>query len=475
MSLAADLSRLIAEHHVLEPQLRHAAELIDIYEGNLLEYVEAALKSQLKPKAAEQAGHRIAPINLLVKIVDKLSPVYTPPPARRVVAAAGGAVADADQKLLDWYVTQLDADQVFGDFVRALTLCKSAALYPFVHRGQPLARVTRNDRFFVYSSDVVNPLRPTHYVTFAARDGGMQFTAWSDEQVLIFDEKEEVDRAAMDAWGMDGTNPYGRLPVVYRSASRQYLMPKPDSDVLRMTKLLPVMLSDLNYAAMFQCFSILYGIDVDDQGIEFAPNAFMRFRSNPETDKKPTLGQIKPTVDIDQVLGLIQTQIALWLNARGIRPGAVGQLSKDNFQNGISKMIDEMDTFELRQKLVGVMIGVEREFWDLVMHTMHPIWVRAGLVPTQQLFSAGASVDVVFSTQGPMSDRAKLVADLKAEREAGFTTLRRCLAQLNPLLSEKDLDELEAEVRAAQPQAPAGQPATGTDPAATAADTQGRS
>lgn len=445
MSLAAAMPRLIAAHQAQASLLAHNAELIDINEGNLLCYVEQALAGQLKAQAMEQARHRIAPINLLTKIVDKLSPVYSPGPARRIVDGT-----DQDQELLDWYAREMKVDAYLGDFVRAMSLCKSAVVYPFAHRGRPQLRITRGDRYFVASSDHVDPMRPTDYVPFTGNgEGGYTYTAWSDDAILIFNDKEAIDRAAMAAIGNeDGVNPYGRLPIIYRSASRQYLMPKPDSDVLRMTKLIPVMLSDLNYAAMFQCFSILYGIDIDDKNIEFAPNAFMRFTSNPETDKKPQLGQIKPQVDIDQVLGLVQSQLALWLNARGIRPGAVGQLDKDNFASGISKMIDEMDTYELRQKLVDVMVDVEADFWELVMHTMHPVWVRGGMIPTQQLFSPRAAVTTIFSTQGPNANRGQQVTDLKAEHDAGFTTLLRCLKRLNPLMSDGEIDELAAELEA---------------------------
>jgi hypothetical protein len=451
MSLAADMPRLIAAHQQSQQVLSHNAELIDIHEGNLLAYVEQALENQLKAQAMSQARHRIAPINLLNKIVDKLSPIYSPGPARRV---NGGT--DADQELLDWYVREMKADAYMGDFVRALALCKSAVIYPFAHRMKPSLRITRNDRFFVASSDHVDPMRPTEYVTFCGNgEGGVTYTAWSETGILIFNEKMEIDTAAMAAFGNDaGVNPFGVLPVVYRSVSRQYLMPKPDSDVLRMTKLIPVMLSDLNYAAMFQCFSILYGIDIDDKNIEFAPNAFMRFTSNPETEKKPQLGQIKPQVDIDQVLGLVQSQLALWLNSRGIRPGAVGKLDKDNFASGISKMIDEMDTVELRQKLVDIMVDVEAEFWQVLMHKLHPVWVRAQLLPTQQLFTPQAEVAVTFAPQGPNANRGQQVTDLKAERDAGFTTRRRALKQLNPLMSDQELDELEAEIEADKAPAP---------------------
>jgi len=75
-------------------RLRHNRELLEIHEGNLLKYVDIDLKAQLTPMAYESARHRIAPINILKKIIEKLSSVYDTPPVRKAILADGKEAGD---------------------------------------------------------------------------------------------------------------------------------------------------------------------------------------------------------------------------------------------------------------------------------------------------------------------------------------------------------------------------------------------
>lgn len=452
MSLMNQTQKIKKAYGNLKDKLAHNAILIDIFEGNLLQYIDQDLARQLSKQSYDQCKYRLAPINLLNKIVDKISGIYQPGPMRRVIDGT-----DSDNELLLWYQEQLKPNQFFQDAARMFTMCKSMLVQPYIHKGYPRMRVAQNDYFFVLSDDPIDPMCPTHIVTYKTsvneetQSPEITFTAYTDDEMLIFNDKDEIQRAQMaDLDNVEGVNPFGKLPFVYLSASRNRLMPTPDSDILRMTKLIPLLISDLNYAVMFQAFSIMYGIDVDDQSIAMAPNAFWRFKSDPNTDKKPEIGVIKPQVDIEAVLSFIQSQLALWLNSRGIRPGTIGKLDKDSFASGISKMVDEMDTHEARQMLVEIMTNTETRFWDLVMNYLHPVWVQQGLIENKALFSAGAKVEVLFSTQLPMTDRGKLVADLKAEQDAGYTTAQRVIKTLNPLLSDVEIEALMKEVEESQ-------------------------
>jgi len=137
---------------------------------------------------------------------------------------------------------------------------------------------------------------------------------------------------------------------MYVNRSPNFLLPPEDTDTMRMTVLLPVLLSDLNYAVKYQAFSILYGINVDDQNLAKSPEAFWMFKTDPGDDNKPEVGQIKPQVDITEVIQLIVTELSMWLNSRNIRPGSVSNVSAENMVSGISKLVDEMDTSDDRQK-----------------------------------------------------------------------------------------------------------------------------
>jgi len=462
MSLKDDIPMIIEFFKCHQDTIELNCNLIDIYDGNLLKYVLCDLEKQLSPETFAACKHRVAPINLLSKIIQKTSSIYTPPPMRRVVDGN-----ESDTELFNWYQEKMDPNKYFMQAAKMFSMCRASLVQPYVHNMMPQMRVIQNDKFFVISTDKVDDMTPTHVVTFEYRKNEygppkVVFYAYTQTEFLIFDADKNIyteEMAALD--NIEGSNRYGVLPFTYETASESKLYPSPDSDMLSMTKLIPVMLTDLNYAVMYQCFSIFYGINVDDEDMKLAPNVFWRLKKDPTRDGNPELGVIKGTVDYDGVMSTIQTELSLWLNSKGIRPGAIGKLDGDNFANGISKMIDEMDTHEAKEVLTNVFVKIENAFWDLTLHKLHPYWVQNGLIEMNQLFSESAYIETKFNVQQPLISRGQLVTDLKNEVDAGFTSKKRAVQNLNPLMDEEEIDALLAEINA-QKQTPEQmqQPAT---------------
>jgi len=191
---------------------------------------------------------------------------------------------------------------------------------------------------------------------------------------------------------------------------------------------------------------MIWTIDIDAERMAMAPNAWLDLKSDGDGEKKPQIGTIKPEADIDSLLQVIQTQLAFWLNSRGIRPGAIAKLDGESNVSGISKAIDEMDTSEERQKQVQFFEDAEFDFWNLVMHHLHPLWVRNGLIEQRALFSPNAKVEVVFAEQIPMMRRSDIIITLRDEIAAGFTTRKYAIKKLNPRMSEEEIEMLLAEI-----------------------------
>lgn len=423
--------------------LQHNHVLLDIYEGNLLPYIEKDLSEQLNPQAFKQAMFRIAPVNVLPKIIDKLTNIYQTAVVREVEDGS-----ESDKELLDWYAKSFDVNTQLNCSNELFNLTKASLIYPYVHKGKPQLREILNDRFVVYSDDPFEPYKPTHVIEiWGIKDGLEIYRVYSANEFYIVKSDETIDRQMMAALNIgDGINPIGKLPFIYVNESKYNLCPTQDTDVLKLTKLIPLMLTDLNYAAMFQSFSIMYGIDVDDEGLIKDPSVFWRFKSDPSSDKKPEVGMIKPEVDYDQVLKLIESELSLWLGTKGIRASTVGALTQDNFASGISKVIDEMDTFEARQKQVSTYVNVEAELWDLVLNYMHPYWASVGLIENKTLWSKEAYVKTTFAVQLPQQSRGALVNDLKTEYQSGFISRKRAVAKLNPEMGEQEIEDLLQEI-----------------------------
>jgi hypothetical protein len=419
------------------------AELIDIFENNLSSYIEADLKKQLSPKSYEQAKYRISPINILPKYIDKLTNIYHTSVLREVVDGTA-----QDTELLAWYEEEMKVNDALNCSNEFYNLCKASLIYPTVRDGEPHLLVIQNNQFVVYSDDPTNPTKPTHVIILAGRkDQTDIYWVWSKDAFFISDSDGKLRPELMAEYNnAAGINPIGRLPFVYVNDSKYKLCPTQDMDMLKVIKLIPVMLTDLNLAAMFQSFSITYGINLDDENLAWAPNAFWRLKSDNTTDAKPEIGTIKPEVDYDQVLGLIEAELSMWLGTKGIRASTVGSLNKDNYSSGISKIIDEMDTVEARQKQVTKYQDVEHELWELVLGFMHPYWVNLGLIDNVYQWSPGASVKTTFAVQLPAQTRGQVVTDMKEEFSAGFISRRRAIAKLNPEFSATEIDELIKEI-----------------------------
>lgn len=452
MALRDDIPALVDYIKQNQWILDHNYKLFDIYEGNLLPYVEADLARQLSKQSFEQAQHRIAPLNILRQLMDKLSRIY--PPTRLVVDGS-----DSDAELLAWYEQTIKADSVCNQANEYFNLFKTALLEPYVYHGQPALRAIPSDRFLPYSQNRVNPLDPTHIIIVLGKkqiknlkgdyDLRTVYLAYTADEWIAFDSAEDVRTEIMAAYGnIDGTNPYGVLPFVYINRSKNLLVPKPDSDLFVMAKLPSVIMTDELFISMFSSFSIIYGIDIDDKNLSVAPNSFWSFKSDPASEKQPVLNQIKPQGDIDQLTRMLQNLLTIWAQTRGIKVNFSGGLNGQDMASGVSKLVDEMDTYQDRDKQVTYFVDGETDLWDLLLKDMHPIWIENNMLESTALpqFTPTADFEINFAEQIPTISRGDLVEDLNSEVAAGFTTRKRAIKRLNPRMSDTEIDDLLIEI-----------------------------
>jgi hypothetical protein len=452
MALRDDIPVLIETYNDNQAQLDHHAQVFDIFEGNLLEHVLADLKGQLNERSFKVASKRVSPINVLTRLIDKLSKIYAKAPMRTVNKGT-----EADTDLMNRYVEEMDLNTEMGSSSGAngfFNLFKRVWIEPFKdENGSPKLRVLPADQFFVYSSNKVNPNSPTHFVKvmgkFKTPNGQERvlFYAYTADEVIIFDSEKEVREEMMAERELDGKNPLGALPGVYINRSKHRLMPKPDTDTLSMTKLIPVLLSDLNFALMYQCFSIIYTIDCDQTDLKMSPDALWDLKSDTGSDKEPKVGSIKPEVDSDKALNMIRALFSLWMQTRNIKPGAIGDITVENAASGIAKALDEMDTSEDRQNQVPYFKRAEQELWALIQTKYHPMW---SLDPDFTLrgmkFSPNSKVVVTFAEQRPNVDPSSAVDTQVKKINARLQTRRGALQELYPDWTDKQIDQKLAEI-----------------------------
>jgi hypothetical protein len=419
--------------------LAHNHTLYDIWDGNLMQYILADLALQFSPKAFNQIKNRIIPINVLKRIVDKLSKVYGEAPDRK-------GKDESSKKAISYYEKALDINTVMGESCAFFNLFKNTTVEPFIHKGKPKLRSVSSDKSVWLSDDAVDPTSPTHWVKVMGKHDqlGDILYVYTDKEFVIMTESGEELEEQMAAIGNQGVNEYGAIPAIYINRSRHSICPTPDTSLLTMTKQIPILLSDLDFAIMYQSFSILYGIDIDLANVEFSPNAIWDLKSSNNSDKTPQLGTIKPTVDITETMKFILDVFGLWMQTMNIRAAASGA-GHDTLASGFSKVVDELDTSSERTAQVPYFKDAEKRLWNLIANHMQPVWLRVqGFEPEARL-PENVDVEADFPEQKPDVDDSTRIDNAIKKLDKGLTTRKRAIKEADPELTDKDVEEILAE------------------------------
>ena len=120
----------------------HNKILFDIFNGNLSEHILKDLEATLSPNYFQQMKERIIPINILRRLMDKLSKVYIGEPVRSVTSGN-----DEDKKLLDFYIKTFEMDKKGNYADEYSNMFKGYAFEPFLHKGKPRLRTLPYDKF----------------------------------------------------------------------------------------------------------------------------------------------------------------------------------------------------------------------------------------------------------------------------------------------------------------------------------------
>ena len=425
--------------------------LIDIVNGNLLPYVQDSMKRELNPRAYNRSKERIPPINILKKLQLKLSKVYGENPERTV------GENEIDERLMENYIENWDLNVNLNYVNELLVINKYAALEPYMDNGIPAMRPLSAKDFIVYSDSVVNPNDMTVFIKFMGNTNkeveiknnilngnkkGIKsvalFHAYSDEEFMIFDEEGEVYLLQ--------DNPFGVIPFIYVRTNNNELIPTPDSDNLPMTVLIPKLLADLNYAVMFGCRAQVVAIDVDIDNAEFSPDSIWMVSSAEGDDKSPSIETIKPDVDVEKIIELINTELGLFLDTKGISTASIGKATVGAAASGISKLIDESDASAINRSYKKIFQSVEKRLFK-VLPTLHSTWVANNESDELVSFSQDFNPNVKLIDAEIIPDNAKILEELKIEDELGILTKFMALQRLNPDMEDEEiqkiLDELE--------------------------------
>jgi hypothetical protein len=420
--------------------LNSNAQSLDIYEGNLLPYVDDIMQETLSAQYYEKIKERIIPINVLQRYTDKVATVYDKQPQRMSKSenVRVNEFIEAYSEMFSIDVSGQIADQY-------ATLHKGFAWEPYIdNKGKPQLRELAFDKFLVMSDSEVSPEEETLFIKFMGykssdADSLLMFVYTDTEFDAFYLNGQEASEYLRDN---EGLNPIGVIPFVYGKRQKNRLIPNLDTDMLSITKTIPVMLSDAAGAQMFQCFSLMYGIDVNTENLIMTPNAFWSFKS--DNEKKPEIGTVKPQADTEKVLDFVMNIFILWLETKGIRVGSIGSVTGSNLASGISKIIDEMDVYSVKKKSMKWFKKDEEELWNEKLPAIHNYWVQNGLVDpatVPPIMNDLMDVVVEFPAIEPMITRAEEIANLKQELELRTITREKAIRRLHPTWTDEEVQD----------------------------------
>ena len=435
---------LVLEINNLKRYIPQYYSLLDMFEGNISYYVGMSMAQELSPESFKVASTRIPAINLLRRIVKKLSKVYTDVPRRTTANPS-------DEEIINEYIKSLDLQNVMSNGEDMLNLQKCFAIEPYVDEGEIKLRILSPHQFCVLSDDEVNPNKVTTFVKYMGTEmivDGIN-KPYNVDLYWVYTEQELIK---MDSNGNVSEiipNPYGTIPFVYVNSSSNFLMPRPDMDSYNNTVLIPKLLADLNYATQFQSHSIMYSIDAEINKASGAPDSMWNLTSRDGEGKTPQVGVLSPSVDTEKVLSLIGFTVEQWLESRGIKPGTIG--GPNATASGISKIIDEADTAQVVQENRLILTHAEHELWELIGIMHNTLLYSEGFLATRGL-SQDLEVSVSFPVQKPIIDPAEFRNDLEFKLKNKLTSYMRALKLANPDLTEEEINKLKEEIDAeAQP------------------------
>jgi hypothetical protein len=418
------------------------SNLLDVYEGNLKEHIEASMSIEFNPNAFQAARQRIIPINVLKRTTDKLAKVYSQGVER-------SSADDTDNNLVTEYETVLDLDNLMSKSDSMLNLLRSCAFEPYVRDGKPQLRVLTPDQFTVWSDDVHDKTKPTVFIKFMGSKTTSEIvdenTIETRVNIYVLYDKDEFITIHSDMHIVNRKlHDFNRIPFTYMNLSISKLVPKPDEDSYAVAILIPKLLSDLNYASKYLSHGIRYGIDVDISNLEGNPDAFWSVKSMETENAKPEIGVLAPSVDIDKVINLTKEELIMYLESRSLKVDGSGKVQA----SGFAKLIDSADVTDVRKENMKLFKSAEQDLW-LLISIMHNIWVANEELDSPELsgsFSKDFEISIKYGDMTPIVDPGEKRDNLQFKIDNKLTTRERAIREANPDLTTSEQDILIEEL-----------------------------
>lgn len=451
MTLAEKIPSILAYIEKHQTKLADNTALFNVLEGDVLSSIYKAIEKQLSGNSATVSKQRAVPINILRKVVDKQTSIYSESPER-------STDNDKDKELLSSYEESLDIDDQFNTVNESFNAYKYGVEEIYYDKPSRTikTRTVATNLFLPYGDDQSDKLKVTvmikimgSYQKSDGKGGFKQATIYhlySDDEFIIIDEEGAILHGEMERHGVeDGINPYGVIPFSYVSRSKYLLVPMTDSDQMAMSVLIPLLMTEVNFGMMFLANPIIYGVDVDIKNLQISPLAFWSVSSDGSQDKSGKLEVLQPNMDIENQSKWIMEQTAVWLETKNIKANHLVNVSgSESISSGIALIIREMDTTEDKKKQTKYFQTFESDYWSRLAK-IHNYLADSAMLKDNTRFSDDFSVKVSFNVNQVIETTEAVYTRTTAAYAAGLLSRKRALQNIFPEWTPEQIDEELAE------------------------------
>jgi hypothetical protein len=449
-----------------------------IYNDGGKEFLIEALKKEFGNESLNEM--RLAPLNILKKIVNKRSMLYKTPPKRTVQSGE-----ESDQALIDYYSEELDLNESMDKAHRYFTLHSNTALYcipvgekielriipPYLYSVVPNKKDQTIPEVYIFNrfteSGMVAPqddlYSPVGQASFSMQRGmkekkslvdsnerevdiDRQYIFWSDAQHFTANDKAEFTHNTNPE---DQINAIGRLPVVNLAKDRDSkFWATQFEDTVDLSLAIMKAWSDLLTISKHQGFSILTITSQEEpKQLKLGINRAIWLKQMPE-GPQPSINYVQASSPLGEYKDLIMDLLGLLLSTADLNPKEVGGVnSARNFSSGFQALIETSDTLEAIKRDQNPLRRAEQELWQIIK-AWHNYMFDANMLNEDARsfgkFSEDFSISIQYAEMKPLESIVDRISQAKELAALGLVTREDMIKTIYPdMTSEQILNKIE--------------------------------
>lgn len=422
---------------------------------------------------------RLAPVNLLKKIIAKRSRVYKKPPTRKTTNPK-------DQVLVDYYVNALDLNVLMQKVNRYYNLFSNCTIYtrpgfggleaivvpPYLYSLKANALNQSKIDAFVYSAfvrgDAMTPVEGVPAASgqenFSLQKGfkskgdlvssneintdqeANQYLYWSDTEHFTLDKDGNKIALNPNMGPEQWLNPIMRMPVVNVTKDRDNeAWATQGEDVIDLTMAIQLGWSDLLTISKHQGFSLLTVVSEEEpKKIAVGINRAVWLRAKPD-GVTPSISYVQAQSPLDQYKNLLMDLLGLLLTTNEMDPNSIGGSgSTQNFTSGFHALIAMSDNLEAIESDKPTLMAAELDQWDVIQKWHNYLYDIGALDEDAKAlgkFSEEFELQIIYADAKPLQSEQEQVALIKDLRAEGLITRADALKKLNPEMTDDQVLE----------------------------------